>query len=96
MAAPATDAEIAAALRIAADDPRLATLSPALSDWLDARVGTAPVPATVKKQAFIMLLGYIYDQPESSGGAGWSRMYINSGCAGLLAPYLAQTAVVLD
>lgn len=95
MAAPATDAEIAAALRIAADDPRLATLSPALSDWLDSRIGLSPVPATVKKEAFIRLVAYIYDMPESAGSAGWSRPFVNSGSAALLAPYLIQGASIL-
>lgn len=96
MAAPATDAEIAAALRIAADDPRLATLSPALSDWLDGRIGTSPIPATIRKEGFIRLIAYIYDMPESAGSAGWSRPFINSGAAALFAPYMLQTASILD
>ena len=96
MAVPATNAELAAALRIAADDPRLTTLSPALSDWLDTRINNSPVPATVKKEAFIRLVAYIYDMPESAGSMGWARPFVNSGAAALLSDYLIQGAAILS
>ena len=96
MAVPATNAELAAALRIDADDPRLTTLSPALSDWLDTRINNSPVPATVKKEAFIRLVAYIYDMPESAGSMGWARPFVNSGAAALLSDYLIQGAAILS
>ena len=96
MAVPATNAELAAALRIAADDPRLTTLSPALDAWLDTRINNSPVPDAVKKEAFIRLVAYIYDMPESAGSMGWARPFVNSGAAALLSDYLIQGAAILS
>ena len=96
-ATPASNAELAGALRIAETDPRLATLAPALAEFLNGRLGQAAfvVPPATKKEAFIRLVAYIYDQPESPGGAQWANAWVNSGAASMVSPWLGHTAVPL-
>lgn len=97
MAAPATIAEIAAAIRVDSTDPRLQGLSDAVDLYITGRLGAdaARVPAAVKKEAFIRVVGYLYDAPESAAGRGWANAWLNSGAAALVQPWHESHAGII-
>ena len=62
-------------------------------------VGTALVerhapgaPCEILNESVIRVAGYLYDQPQAPGGAGYANALRNSGAAALLLPFRAIRA----
>lgn len=95
MPAPATIAEVAAAIRVDPTDSRLVKLAGDLEGYYVARVRGAAIPAGVARQAYIRLVGYVFDSPEAGPGSSWANAWQNSGAAALVAPFLPHRAGAL-
>ena len=77
--ARATAAELAAALRVEEDDPRLEPILAVYDAYLTKIIGKSSIPPAVQKEALILLASYAYDRPISPG-TSWSALGRNSGC----------------
>lgn len=92
--ARATAAELAHALRIDEDDPRLSPLLAAYDPFLTKIIGSNPVPEPVQKEALILITAYAYDRPITPGSS-WVAILRNSGAQNLMGPWVKRSAGVI-
>ena len=92
--ARATAAELAHALRIDEDDPRLTPLLAAYDPFLTRIIGKSPVPEPVQKEALILIAAYAYDRPITPGSS-WVAILRNSGAQNLMGPWVKRSAGVI-
>ena len=92
--ARATSAELAAALRIDEDDPRLTPLLAAYDSYLTKVIAKNTVPPEIQKEALIMLASYAYDRPITPG-TSWVAIFRNSGAQNLMSPWVKRGAGII-
>lgn len=96
-------AELAVHLRVSADpgaelqEPYKAILMK-LHRWAQSEIAsrTERAPDHAKDMGLILLAGYVFDKPASSGGARYANAWENSGAANVLRKWTKRRGVVLD
>ena len=95
--------ELAVHLRVCAEpgaelqEPYKAILMK-LHTWATGEVAsrTEAAPDYAADMGLILLAGYVFDKPASSGGARYANAWENSGAANLLRRWTKRRGVVLD
>ena len=95
--------ELAVALRIQVDptadvaEPEKSILE-RLQGWAAEEIKARAPGATesARDNALVLLVSYLYDRPGSTGGAGFSNAWDNSGASNVLRRFVKRRAVVLS
>ena len=90
----ATVQQVADAIRVSADDPRLVQIVGGVNCYLDALPlrDSPAVPEALKVLSGSRMSGYLFDAPDSFAGRGFAQAYRNSGAGELLRRYVSRRA----
>ena len=94
--------QLAVHIRASADEAsvpaEVSTVLQAMKAWSDLAIDRAApnAPEAYQDMATIVLVGYVYDRPNSPRGSQYANALLNSGALAILKPYLRRTALILD